>query len=305
MIRTMEQLLAGAARGGKVRLACAAAQDAHTLEALSRAEAEGLIRPILIGDPARIDDICRTESICFSNAEIVSESDSTAACRTAVSLVREGKADFLMKGLVESGVFLRAILNKENGLACASLLNHVMVFDAAPAYDRLLITTDGGMVIAPDLEKKAAILRNTLAVARAFGTEQIHVSVLCAKEKVDPHMPATLDAAELKTMGERGEFGGDVYVEGPIAMDLAMSREAARIKGFDSPVCGATDIALVPNIEAGNLMGKTFSAVFGAKNAGVVMGASVPAVMPSRADSSESKLCSIALGCLIAQKARK
>ncbi len=303
MIRNAQQLLEAARTGKKARLVCAAANDAHTIEALYDAEKEGLIDPILIGDAACIEKLCKDCGFGFRNAQIVDQPDTIEACRLAMSYIKEKKADFIMKGLVETSDFLRTLLDKEHGLPTSGLLNHVMMFDVSPAYDRWLITSDGGMVMYPDLAKKKLILSNTLAVARALDIEKINVSVLCAKEHVNPKMQATVDAAALKEMCLAGEFGDDVYVEGPISLDLALSAEVAEIKRFDSPVCGRTDIAILPNIEAGNLMGKTLSILCGAVNAGVVVGASVPVVLPSRGDSSMSKLCSIALGCAMARKA--
>ena len=242
----------------------------------------------------------KEEGVTFRNAELVQADDMVEACAKAVELVRLGKADFLMKGLVDTNIFLKAILNKETGLPVHGLLSHVMTFDTLGAYHKLMITSDGGMVLYPTLEQKIGLIKNCLPVAKALEIENPKVAVLCAKEKVNPKMPATVDAAELKKLGEAGEFGPNVLVEGPIAMDLAVSAHCAEVKGFKSEVAGDADIFIVPNIEAGNIMGKTLGDILGAKAAGVIVGTDTPIVMCSRADNDETKLCSIALGCLMA-----
>ena len=242
----------------------------------------------------------KEEGVTFRNAELVQADDMVEACAKAVELVRLGKADFLMKGLVDTNIFLKAILNKETGLPVHGLLSHVMTFDTMGAYHKLMITSDGGMVLYPTLEQKIGLIKNCLPVAKALEVENPKVAVLCAKEKVNPKMPATVDAAELKKLGEAGEFGPNVLVEGPIAMDLAVSAHCAEVKGFKSEVAGDADIFIVPNIEAGNIMGKTLGDILGAKAAGVIVGTDTPIVMCSRADNDETKLCSIALGCLMA-----
>ena len=235
----------------------------------------------------------KEEGVTFRDAQLVQADDMTEACAKAVELVRLGKADFLMKGLVDTNIFLKAILNKETGLPVHGLLSHVMTFDTLGAYHKLMLTSDGGMVLYPTLEQKIGLIKNCLPVAKALEIENPKVAVLCAKEKVNPKMPATVDAAELKKLGEAGEFGPNVLVEGPIAMDLAVSAHC-------SEVAGDADIFIVPNIEAGNIMGKTLGDILGAKAAGVIVGTDTPIVMCSRADNDETKLCSIALGCLMA-----
>ena len=243
----------------------------------------------------------KEEGVTFRDAQLVQADDMTEACAKAVELVRLGKADFLMKGLVDTNIFLKAILNKETGLPVHGLLSHVMTFDTLGAYHKLMLTSDGGMVLYPTLEQKIGLIKNCLPVARALEIENPKVAVLCAKEKVNPKMPATVDAAELKKLGEAGEFGPNVLVEGPIAMDLAVSAHCAEVKGFKSEVAGDADIFIAPNIEAGNIMGKTLGDILGAKAAGVIVGTDTPIVMCSRADNDETKLCSIALGCLMAR----
>ena len=282
MIVSFEQMLEKAKQGEPMVLAGAAAQDVDTIKAMAAAEEAGMIRPVLVGDIPTIERVMKEEGVTFRNA------------------VRLGKADFLMKGLVDTNIFLKAILNKETGLPVHGLLSHVMTFDTLGAYHKLMLTSDGGMVLYPTLEQKIGLIKNCLPVAKALEIENPKVAVLCAKEKVNPKMPATVDAAELKKLGEAGEFGPNVLVEGPIAMDLAVSAHCAEVKGFKSEVAGDADIFIVPNIEAGNIMGKTLGDILGAKAAGVIVGTDTPIVMCSRADNDETKLCSIALGCLMA-----
>ena len=204
-----------------------------------------------------------------------------------------------MKGLLDTSVILKAVLNKEWGLRTDSLLSHVMVYEV-PSYDKLLVTTDGGMNIEPDYDQKVKILKNAIEATKPLGLKHIKVACLAAKEKVNSKMQATVDARALQEAGERGEFGKDVTVEGPLAFDLAVSKEAAKVKGFKSKVSGETDIMLMPTIEVGNCIGKALTYFAGAKSAGIIMGAKAPIVLVSRADSHESKLYSIAYGALIA-----
>lgn len=238
MIVSFEQMLEKAKQGEPMVLAGAAAQDVDTIKAMAAARGGGMIRPVLVGDIPTIERVMKEEGVTFRNAELVQADDMVEACAKAVELVRLGKADFLMKGLVDTNIFLKAILNKETGLPVHGLLSHVMTFDTLGAYHKLMITSDGGMVLYPTLEQKIGLIKNCLPVAKALEIENPKVAVLCAKEKVNPKMPATVDAAELKKLGEAGEFGPNVLVEGPIAMDLAVSAHCAEVKGFKSEVAG-------------------------------------------------------------------
>jgi phosphate butyryltransferase len=230
-----------------------------------------------------------------SRTEIVDIADPARAAAKAVSLVREGKAGILMKGFVSTGVLLKAALNKENGLATGGLLSHAGVFQS-PYYPKLLCVTDAAMNIAPTLEEKAAILNNAAALLRRLGQENPAAAVLAAVETVNPKMEATVHAAMLTQMNRRGQITGCV-VDGPLALDNIVSREAASHKGIVSEVAGNADIILVPDIEAGNALYKALVFLGGAVPAGVVLGAKAPIVLTSRADSSDSKLYSIALPC--------
>lgn len=299
MIKNFDDLLIAAKGQSTMKLAVAAAQDEDVLIAVSTAAQEGIVEPVLVGDEALIKEIASKNNLNIDGIEIINEVDLTDAARKAVSLVSSGSADFVMKGLIDTSILLKAVLDKEIGLRTKSQLSHVMVYKA-DSYHKMLFLTDGGMNIAPSLTEKAKILSNSVQVAKAMGIEEVKVACLTAKEKVSPKMEATVEAAELKKMGIEGEFGTGVYVEGPIAFDLAISKEAAEIKKFDSPVAGDADIMLVPTIEVGNGIGKCLTYMANAKSAGIIMGAKAPVVLVSRADSHESKLYSIALGSVIA-----
>lgn len=204
-----------------------------------------------------------------------------------------------MKGLLDTSVILKAVLNKEWGLRTDSLLSHVMIYEVG-FYHKLLVTTDGGMNIAPDYEQKVKILKNAIKATEPLGLKTIKVAALAAKEKVNPKMQATIDAKQLEDAGKNGEFGENVIVEGPLAFDLAVSKEACKVKNFKTQVGGDVDIMLMPTIEVGNGIGKAFTYAAGAKSAGIIMGAKAPIVLVSRADTHESKLYSIAYGAIVA-----
>ncbi|WP_432663955.1 bifunctional enoyl-CoA hydratase/phosphate acetyltransferase [Wukongibacter baidiensis] len=299
MIKNFNELINTAKEQTTMKLAVAAAQDEDVLIAVCGAAEMGIIEPVLIGDTKEIKEIADKNSLDISKYELIDRSDLTEAARTSVELVSTGKADFVMKGLIDTSILLKAVLDKEIGLRTDSLLSHVMVYQV-PSYHKLLFLTDGGMNISPGLEEKAMILGNSVKAAKAMGIDNVKVSCLTAKEKVSPKMIATVDADKLKIIGNKGEFGEGVIVEGPIAFDLAISKEAAKIKKFDSEVAGDTDILLVPTIEVGNGIGKALTYMANAESAGIIMGAKAPVVLVSRADSHEAKLNSIALGSVIA-----
>lgn len=299
MIRKLDELLAAAKQGQTMRLVVAAAQDEDVLGAVCKAAEEGLIIPILVGDRNAIFEIAEREALNVSNYEIVDITDLTEAAKASVKMVSEGKGDFLMKGLIDTAILLKAVLDKEIGLRTDRLLSHVMIYDV-PHYHKLIYLTDGGMNIEPSYDEKVKIVENAIDACKALGTEVVKVAALAAKEKVSEKMPTTVDARKLQELCETGYFGEGVIVEGPLAMDLAVSEEAAAVKKFSSKIAGDTDILMVPTIEVGNGIGKTLTYLAGAESAGIIMGAKVPVVLVSRADSYEAKLNSIALGSVIA-----
>jgi len=287
-----------------MRLAVVAAEEVETLLAVMDAVQTGSVRPVLFGNSEKIIELALSIDFDLSDCAVINTENTIAAAEEAVSYVKKGIADFLMKGLIDTSDFLRAIIDKEKGFPLENLLSHIVVFDV-PGYPQLLFTTDGGMVMYPDLEQKKQLIENALVLTRALGYERTIVGCLAAKEKVNPKMTSTIDAYELKKMGERGVFGLDVFVEGPMAMDLVFSKEAARIKGFDSIAAGSVDILLFPNIDTGNAVGKTLIQIPGTRMAGIVMGADVPIILTSRSDSRLEKFNSIRMAGLIAARTKK
>lgn len=283
----------------KMKLAVVAAEEENILIAVDSAYKDNIIIPVLIGNVEKIREYSNKNNINLEGYELVEAESFQESAEIAVKMVREGKADFLIKGLVDTGILLKTVLNKEYGLRTGKQLSHVMIYEV-PNYHKLLFLTDGGMVTYPDLNTKADIIKNAVEVANAFKYDEIKVSCLAAKEKVNPKMPATVDGAKLKEMCQDGEFGENVFVEGPIALDLAVSKESAAIKKYESPVVGDSDILLVPNIEMGNGIGKAITYFGSGISAGIIMGAAKPIVLVSRADTFESKYYSILLGSVVA-----
>ena len=299
MIKSVSDLLNEAKNGKTMKLVVAAAQDADVLYAVCKAAEEKLVDPILVGDEAAIRAIAEEQSLDLNAYEIIHVEDLTEAARTSVKIVSDGKGDFLMKGLIDTSILLKAVLDREIGLRTDRLLSHVMIYEV-PHYHKLIFLTDGGMNIEPTFEEKVKITHNAIDACRAMGVDVVKVAAIAAKEKVNEKMQATVDARKLQDLSEQGAFGEGVIVEGPLAMDLAVSSEAARINNFNSKIAGDTDILMVPTIEVGNGIGKTLTYLAGAESAGIIMGAKVPVVLVSRADSYEAKLNSIALGSVIA-----
>lgn len=278
----------------KARLVVAAAGDEHTLDAVVEARREGIIEPVLVGDKAVILDILSKFGETIPPENIIDVPEAVEAATKAVSLVREGKGDFLMKGKMDTAVILKAVVNKEHGLGRGGLMSHFSAFEI-PGYHKILVPVDGGMVTYPTLEQKKAIIENTVQALRAMGYECPKVGVLACIEKVNPKMPETVEARELQEMNQCGEIENCI-IEGPISYDCAMSREIALYKGFESRISGDVDILIAPNIHAGNIMGKMLTVTCGAKMAGFIVGAKCPVVMTSRGASPEEKYLSIVIG---------
>lgn len=300
MIKAFDEILKGAKEKGPKVVAVAVAQDIEVLSAINSAKDLGIADAILVGDKNELIEAAGKCGVELAKFEIIDIADKTEACRKAVELVSTGKAHLVMKGLVDTSVILKAVLDEKIGLRTGNVLSHVAVFDV-PGYDRLFYVTDAAMNLAPSLEQKKQIIENAVQVAHALGNEKPYVGVLAAVEKVNPKMQATLDAAELVAMNERGELTG-CAVAGPFALDNAVSVEAAKHKGMTHPAAGHADILMVPTIEAGNMLYKSMVFFAKAKNAGIIVGAKAPVVLTSRADSDEAKLNSIAIGVLMASK---
>jgi len=297
-MKKIQEILDAAKASGRKRIAVAAAQEHSALEAVMAAASYGLADPVLIGDLEAVDKIAREEGWDLSGCERIEEKDIVRAAARAVGLVKEGKADILMKGILDTSILLKAVLNKEDGLNAGRLTSHVAVMEAA-TYHKLFIVTDAAINIAPDIPAKMDIIANAAQVARALGVETPKVAILSAVEKVNwEKMPCTAEAAILTQMNRRGQIKG-CLVDGPLALDNAVSAERARIKGIVSDVAGHPDILVVPDIEAGNILYKSLLDLGQARGAGIVVGARKPVVLTSRADTSEIKLASIALACLV------
>ncbi|QNB47907.1 phosphate butyryltransferase [Thermanaerosceptrum fracticalcis] len=280
-------------------IAVAAADDEDVLVAVKMASQMKLAEPILIGNEVKIREIADEVAFDLTGVKVIDEPDQFQAARKAVRKIREGEAHIIMKGLIGTAPFLKAILEKDVGLRTGNVLSHVALFEV-PHFSRLLLVTDAAMNIAPTLPEKVQIIQNALQVTKKLKISQPKTAAVCAVETVNQDMPATVDAALLAKMSERGQIKGTI-IDGPLALDNAVSLEAARHKGIKSPVAGEADIIIVPDIEAGNIMYKTLVYLANADNAGVVMGALAPIVLTSRADTAEAKLNSIALSMLLAQ----
>lgn len=300
MIERFDDLLAVAKQRGPKTIAVACAQDSDVLKAIEGARQQGIVNAMLIGNKAQIQARANEISVDLSNYEVIDIADQAEASLKAVSLVSSGQAHMVMKGLVDTSIILKAVLNKEVGLRTGSVLSHVALFDV-PAYHKLLLVTDAAMNIAPDVQGKKQIIENALVVTNALDIDMPKVGVICAKEKVNNKMPATLDAKALVDMNVAGELTGCI-VGGPFALDNAVSKEAAELKGIDHPAAGDCDVLLCPDIEGGNILYKTLGFLTQSRSAGVIVGAKAPVVLTSRADSDDAKLNSIALGVLMAAK---
>ncbi len=303
-IERLDDLLAAARAVGPTPAAIAAPEDREVLLAVRDAARAGIALPFLVGDGRRIAAIAAKEGIDLRElkAQMVEvparEGGAAEAARRAVGLVRQGQAKLLVKGKMETAELLRAVLDRDAGLRTGRLLSHVALIEM-PGVDRLMYVTDGGVVLFPTLRQKLEIARNAVAVAHALGLAEPRVAVLAPAESVNPEIPATVDAAALSKMADRGQITG-ALVDGPFGLDNAVSVAAAETKGIGGPVAGRADILLVPSVEAGNLMAKVMTFLAGGRMAGIVVGAAAPIVIASRADPHQGKLLSIALGVVLA-----
>jgi len=299
-IRSLEELVADLKGRPSRRLAVAAGHDPNTIQAAAKAAAEDIAAVTLVGDKDRIESLCTEFGLDAGVFTIVDEKNELAAGAEAVRLVREGEADVLMKGLIGTDKYMRLILNKEKGLLPPkAVLSHITVLDV-PGYravhDKLLFVSDVAIIPEPDLSTKLKIVKYVVDAAHAFGIEDPKVALLAATEKVNPKMSACVDAAVITQMNRRGQITG-ATIDGPLALDVACSPEACQIKGLVSPIEGAADCLVFPNIETGNVFYKATTVMGGGKLAAAVVGTTAPCVLTSRADDEESKFLSIALGC--------
>lgn len=293
----LQQLRSMVTVGEKKTCAVACAHDAHTLEAIITMRSEGLMDCLLVGHGADIRRIADEHGYTLSDGEIIEAATDEEAAAICVQLVREGKAGFILKGLLPTGTLLKAVVNKQTGLHTGSVISHFVLLEL-PGYHKLLGIADSGMIPDPDLETKKAIVRNSVDALQKLGCEKPLVSAVCAAEAVSPKIQETVDAAALKQASLDGELG-NCYVEGPISFDLAMNPASAQVKRYESPVVGNTDLLLVPGMAAGNIMVKALLQFAGAQMAGCIVGAKCPIALISRSASYEEKYYSLLLCALL------
>lgn len=283
----------------KCRVAVVSAADEHTLEAVSGAKRSEIIQPLLIGDKERIVNILLDLGENSDDYNIIDEKDDSLSAQKAVELIHNNKADFIMKGKIQTGDLLKSVVDREKGLRTDNVMSHIAILEI-PSYHKLLFITDAGMNIKPTLEEKKQIIQNSVNALISMGYKNPKISALCAVETINPKMQETVDAGVLKLMA--GNEIKNCIIEGPISYDLMMSKESAKIKGFKSPVIENTDLVLVPDIATGNILAKSLIYSGGAKMAGMILGAKVPIVLTSRGSTSEEKFLSIAISASACSK---
>lgn len=299
MYRNFSELVEGRRRrGAKKRVAVVAAEDEHALEAVF--SALDLVTPILIGAKGTISSLIEGMGRSPKDFEIIDAGEGKDSAASAVRLIGAGEADFMMKGKIETADVLREVVREGSPLRTGSVISHLAFFEL-PNYKKLLVVTDGGMILSPDLEQKTAIVENAVATLRFLGYERPKVACLAAIERVNPKMPETVDAAALARRNSEGRLANCVVV-GPISYDLAMSPASAKAKDYSNPHCGDFDVLLVPNIVCGNVLGKCLVFSAGATMAGIVVGASVPIVLTSRGSSAEEKYLSLVLSAAVCDR---
>jgi phosphate acetyltransferase len=277
--------------------------DQSSLEGAADAAKLGLIAPILVGPRARIEAVAAQFHINIAKLTIVDAEHSQDSAEKAVQLVREGKAEALMKGSLHTDELMAAVVRRDTGLRTARRISHCFVLDV-PGHSEALIITDAAVNIAPTLKDKIHITQNAIDLARALGLDDVRVAILSAMETVNPDVPSTIEAAALCKMADRGQITGAV-LDGPLALDNAINLQAAKIKKIDSPVAGRANVLVVPDLEAGNMLAKSLTFLAGADAAGIVLGARVPIILTSRADSVIARLASCAVAALVANARRK
>jgi phosphotransacetylase len=298
-----ERLLARCERLDPIPTAVAHPCEATALSGAVEAYQRGLIMPLLVGPAASIEKTAASAGIDLKKLEIIDVPHSHAAAEKAVALIREGRAEILMKGSLHTDELMGAVVSRDGGLRTARRISHVFLMDV-PTYHKPLVITDGAINIAPTLEDKVDICQNAIDLAISLGVERPKVAILAAVEIVTSKMPATIDAAALCKMADRGQIKNGI-LDGPLAFDNAISKEAAETKGIQSPVAGDPDILLAPDLEAGNMLAKQLSFLANADSAGMVLGARVPIILTSRADSVRSRIASCAVAVLVAHARRK
>lgn len=294
MFKNFKELIDRIRDLGKVkRVVLVGSEDIEGIKALKKAKSEGIADAILVGDREKTMEIQKQLGTEFP---VIDAGTPAEASEKGVKLISSGEADILMKGLVKTAVLLKAVLNKEWGLRSGKLLSHIAAMDI-PTMDKLVFVSDGGMVIKPDLQQKAAIIENAVNFMHQLGYEKPRVALITAVEVVNPDMPETIDAAVLAKMAERKQLPS-CYLDGPLGIDNALNEYAAKVKKVSGEVAGKADLLIVPDIHSGNFLGKSAVYLAGGTIAGLILGASAPIVIVSRADTENSKLASIALSVL-------
>ena len=297
MIKKLDDIITAAQSKGKRHLVVAYAQDSHTLEAVNDACEAGLVEATLFGDPKKIAEICSEQGIDMSKFTIIPQTSSLECIKGAVKMVSQGDGDILMKGLISTDNYMRGILSKEYGLLPhKGVLSHVVVFDM-PKYHKLLIISDVAIIPYPEMNQKVSIIKYMTNIANTLGIIKPKVACIAPSEQLLPNVQSSTDAAILSKMGDRSQLG-DIFIDGPLALDVALNPEVVKIKGLKSSVAGDADCLLFPNIDAANVFFKAGTQLCGAELAAIVVGTTAPCVLTSRGDSRVSKLYSIALAVL-------
>ena len=297
-ITTFDELVLAARQAGPVRIGVVAAHDPEVLKAVSQAQQEGIVRATLVGDWPAIEAYAAQTGAELSEATIVHEPDPKAAARQVVGLARDGEIAAVVKGQIKTADLLSVALNREIGIRGRRLLSHVGIFEL-PGMDRLIYLSDSGVVVYPDVYQKLEIITNVVGVAHLFGVDRPRVAILAASETVHPKIPASIDALALARMADQGWVEG-ALVDGPLGLELAISPNAAQVEESESPIAGLADVLIVPNVEAGNIVAKGLLYFAHARMAGLVVGARVPVVINSRADSAETRYLSLAMAAVLA-----
>jgi len=297
-ITDFAELIEAAQAVGPKRIAIAAAHDPEVLISAEELRKLGIAVAHLIGDRPAIESLAREHHLDLSGMTIVHEPDATRAAQLAVAMAREGQADVVIKGQLKTRQILGAALDRERGIRGRKLLTHVGLFEV-PGFDRIIYMSDSGVILSPTIEQKLAIIQNAVEVAHKFGLERPRVAILAATEVVNPKIPNSIEALALAKMAEQGWVEGAI-VDGPLTLDVAISPEAAHIKGVESPVAGKADILIVPGVVAGNTAAKAIQYLAGGRMAGLVVGAKVPIIINSRADTADTRLLSTAMAVVLA-----
>lgn len=301
-IASLDEMVSVARQIGPVRIAVVAAHDPHVLEAVARAQSEGMVEATLAGDWPAIEAYSAQAGVDLAGATLFHEPDPVQAARLVVDQARTGLADVVVKGQIQTRDLLSVALNRHIGLRGRDLLSHVGIYEL-PGTDRLIYLSDSGVVVYPDVYQKLEIIKNAVKVAQLFGVAEPKVAILAASDTVHPKIPASIDALALSKMAEQGWVEG-ALVDGPLGLESAISTRAADLEERRSPIAGKADILIVPNVEAGNIVGKGFLYFARARMAGLVVGAKVPIIINSRADSAETRYLSLAMATILARSAQ-